>query len=40
MDNFECGGYFFNSNFDSGNLDKVELLRSNEGKLVIYKIQK
>ncbi|KAJ6641213.1 Cytosolic carboxypeptidase-like protein 5 [Pseudolycoriella hygida] len=26
MDNFLCGGYVFNSNFDSGNLAKVELV--------------
>lgn len=31
MDNFICGGYIFSSNFDSGNLHKVELVKWNEG---------
>lgn len=31
MDNFICGGYIFQSNFDSGNLHKVELVKWNEG---------
>lgn len=32
MENFLCGGYVFNSNFDSGNLAKVELVNLFEGK--------
>ncbi len=32
MENFLCGGYVFNSNFDSGNLAKVELVNLYEGK--------
>lgn len=37
MDNFECAGYYFNSNFDSGNLAKVELLTSyGDGNYVIF----
>lgn len=31
MDNFICGGYIFSSNFDSGNLHKVELAKWQEG---------
>lgn len=31
MDNFICGGYIFTSNFDSGNLQKVELVKWHEG---------
>lgn len=27
MDDIECAGYTFGSNFDSGNLAKVELVR-------------
>lgn len=33
MDNFICGGYIFSSNFDSGNLHKVELVKWNEGTI-------
>lgn len=32
MDDHECGGYLFSSNFDSGNLAKVELVPRVEGK--------
>lgn len=34
MDNFMCGGYVFSSNFDSGNLNKVELVNWNGGILL------
>lgn len=27
LNNFECDGFVFNANFDSGNLAKVELVR-------------
>lgn len=33
MDNNICGGYVFSSNFDSGNLNKVELVHWNAGIL-------
>lgn len=34
MDNYTCGaGYYFSSNFDSGNLAKVELINLIEGIL-------
>lgn len=32
MDNHKCGGYIFNSNFDSGNLAKIELVKLHPGK--------
>lgn len=38
MDNFICGGYIFSSNFDSGNLHKVELVKWNEGTYAIFDI--
>jgi hypothetical protein len=34
IDNYACGGFFFYSNFDSGNLAKVELVKVNEGKIL------
>ncbi|XP_031618477.1 cytosolic carboxypeptidase-like protein 5 [Contarinia nasturtii] len=33
MDNFICAGYIFSSNFDSGNLNKVELVKWHEEAL-------
>lgn len=33
LTNYECAGYTFNSNFDSGNLGRVELVRfASDGK--------
>lgn len=35
INNFECGGYKFNANFDSGNLDRVEFVaKHTDGNLI------
>lgn len=37
MDNYHCGGgYYFSSNFDSGNLAKIELVNLVEGNYKWY----
>lgn len=35
LDNFKCGDYVFDANFDSGNLHSVQLVRLYEGELNI-----
>lgn len=32
LDNFKCGDYVFNANFDSGNLQSVELVHLLQGE--------
>lgn len=35
VDNYECGGYVFSANFDSGNLAQVDIANTTQGKYQI-----
>ena len=40
LDNYKCGGYFFTSTFDSGNLGRVELLAQCKGNKIFHYSEK
>lgn len=37
LENYKCGDYVFDANFDSGNLHSVELVHLHEGELCVIK---